>query len=341
MSNVNSLVARAALGVAGAILVSASAAAAEPVAVSNAVAGAEIAIATPVYRSALTGIKYFQRCDYDPLSNEEAIGRVYWYLQCYPARLKIDMENLQGEALEPQTAVEDYFAFLNFEQDASGSWVPKGTRVMYPIFDNGTETADGIWKAPTDKSAPCVAIPSGYLWRYTCRSSCYKPEMSLWFGEGDVAIKEAYDRGIDKVVVLDETATLDHPTFATVPVYSYTASDRDKQHDILSITTESGGNLKVTTNHPLIDELGYVREAETFTIGDALIRESGALDPIVNIEHEDYFGKVYNLMPNTESKLGNVVIAEGFLSGSEWYQNEASDLLNSKLLRANIPEDIL
>jgi hypothetical protein len=303
------------------------------------IASASVAYADN-YSSVFQGVRLLQRCDSDMLSDSDGIGRVHWYANCYPDRVKADMEAVLGEAIGGSTqALEIYYDFMGFHRNAAGEWVPKGVHVFYPLFER--EPFDS-WHAPTEALPQvCIAIPAGYRFTMSCRSSCYTPSMRLAFPEGDIAIKTASDAKTPKVTVLADDSTLDDIKTASVDVFGYVTSKVEQEHEILTFETASGGLLEVTTNHPLLDGGGYLREARTFGVGDALVRADNSLDEIVKVTPWKYFGKVYNIAPNSETKLGNVVIAEGFLSGSELYQNEWKNMLDSQLLRANIPAEAL
>jgi hypothetical protein len=53
------------------------------------------------------------------------------------------------------------------------------------------------------------------------------------------------------------------------------------------------------------------------------------------------FTKVYNLKPTTTDLTSNILVAQGYLSGSVRYQNEYIKYLNRVLLRHNIPSSVI
>lgn len=297
------------------------------------------------YFSINQGARVLERCNKDPLDNIQAEGRVHWYAKCHPDLLRADMEAIEGAP--PPDFLSSYYDFMGFKLNAEGKWVRKAERVFYPLFERAELDA---WHAPTqitegtspEQDVFCrIQIPEGYKFSLSCRSSCYTPSMRLEFPEGALAIKAAFDARTPKTIVLAEDSTLEEIKTASIDVFGYVVSRVEQEHDILTFETASGGRLEVTTNHPLLDAAGYVREAGTFGVGDALIRADSSPDEIVNITPWKYYGKVYNIAPDSVTKLGNVVIAEGFLSGSELFQNEWKTMLDSQLLRANIPAEAL
>jgi hypothetical protein len=90
-----------------------------------------------------------------------------------------------------------------------------------------------------------------------------------------------------------------------------------------------------------VDENGVVKTADKFKVGESLIHYLTGLDPIVSIKKEGYFGKVYNLAPNTKLPLSNILVAQGYLNGSSYFQNDGVDLQNRKLLRRTVPNRLI
>ena len=86
---------------------------------------------------------------------------------------------------------------------------------------------------------------------------------------------------------------------------------------------------------------GFMLEASKFKIGDSLVKLDGSLDPIVSIDADaQFFGKVYNISPVSNNDHENIVVAQGFLNGSQKYQKKAFGEINRLVLRSNIPADL-
>ncbi len=174
-----------------------------------------------------------------------------------------------------------------------------------------------------------------------CESSCYTPDQSLRFSDGDVNILEALKAKRNDVVTLAPDATLDSLSTHVDRVYSYTSEIRDAEQVVYKITTASGGSLSITNEHPVILSDGRVVKAETLTPHDQLIRAAGGADSIVRVERTTYFGKVYNIKPMSEEPISNVIIAQGFLVGSARFQNDDVEYMNRTLLFRAIPDDVM
>ena len=114
----------------------------------------------------------------------------------------------------------------------------------------------------------------------------------------------------------------------------------DTKHDVRTFHLASGGKLTVTDGHPIVDGNGYMREASYFKVGDSFVRTDGHADRIQRIDNKQYNGKVYNILPFTQSLLGNIVVAEGYLNGSAYYQNDGVGYLNQKLLRKTLTNGV-
>jgi hypothetical protein len=197
-----------------------------------------------------------------------------------------------------------------------------------------------VWKAPIDRNAPC-SVAGGFAVKLFCTASCYTPEQVVLFPEGFVPIKEARDVELPKVMTLFEGSSLDRILLQESDVLTYTTEVTKTWHDILKFKTESGGELKVTKNHPIVDGQGKVKTADSFKVGEALVHYLNGLDPIVDISPMRYFGRVYNLAPNNKTLISHILVAQGFLNGSSWYQNDGVRFLNRNILRKNIPNSLI
>jgi len=174
-----------------------------------------------------------------------------------------------------------------------------------------------------------------------CTASCYTPEQEILFPEGFFEIKQAKEQVFPDVMALRDASTFSNLKLASYPVESYTEEVRPTWHDILRFKMKSGGSLSVTTNHPVVDEDGAVKTADKFKVGESLIHYLSGLDPIVTIKQERYWGKVYNLAPNTKLPMSNILVAQGYLNGSSYFQNDGIDLQNRKLLRRTVPDRLI
>ncbi|TMO04007.1 Hint domain-containing protein [Pseudoalteromonas sp. S558] len=268
---------------------------------------------------ALDPVRIEQRCEDDSISTAQGLGRNEWAKKC--------------THISPRTY--DYNVF--------DDWGNQRSRVYYPSFYK-PNNFDDWFRAPTAKAGSCnLGVHTAMI---SCLSSCYTPDQKLLFAEGELAIYDAFSRRVSRIVTLSDDAELDNIAYTVRNVDAYSESVKDVIHRILEIKTRDGGSLKVTLNHPLLISTGHMKNAEDIHIGDSLITESGDFDEILSIEEVEFYGKVYNVRPDSDgadgvSLNGQIVVAQGFLSGSMYYQNTGANHVNRLLLRDSLPDDLI
>ena len=113
------------------------------------------------------------------------------------------------------------------------------------------------------------------------------------------------------------------------------------QQTIFTLRMKSGGQLRVTNEHPLVTSDGVMKQAQTLVVGEELVRDNGSPDPVVSIVKSTELTKVYNLRPTTTDLTSNILVAQGYLTGSARYQNEYIKYLNRVLFRQKIPSAMI
>ncbi|HEX8115242.1 MAG TPA: Hint domain-containing protein [Kofleriaceae bacterium] len=192
----------------------------------------------------------------------------------------------------------------------------------------------------TDGTGKTRAVGAFWVVSY-CESSCYTPDQSLRFSDGDVNIVEALQARRNDLVTLSPDATLDAITTQVDKVFSYTVEIRDTTNPIVKVATASGGSLSVTTEHPVLTSKGRLVKAETLTVHDELLLADGTPDPITHVERSTHFGKVYNIKPLSPEPVSNILIAQGFLVGSARFQNDDVGYMNRILLFRAVPHGVI
>jgi len=222
-------------------------------------------------------------------------------------------------------------------------------RPLYPSFDTTvTGTGTQLFPHPTLANCSLYSDKTGTtLWNtffyvsYYCESSCYAPDQSLRFSDGDVNVVKAMKEKRDDLVTLTADATLDDLATQTARVFSYTTEIRDAENVIYKLTTASGGSLSVTNEHPIITSVGRLVQAQKLALGDELLQADGTPDEIIKIEKSTLFGKVYNIKPAQTEPVANILIAQGFLVGSARFQNDDIGYINRILLFRGVPDDVM
>lgn len=231
-------------------------------------------------------ISILDRCTEQNLVPAEAEMRIAWFLACRK---------------QPPELVElvEFYA--------------QRKPVSYPLVYSPSANS---WKGPLRKDAPC----GDWVIKSFCIASCYTPDQEILFESGFLPIEEALNHNETHLIVLAPNSTLQKPVFKTISVEAYARSWQESHEIIRVIQTRSGGELKVTENHPVLLGSGDMIEARDLQIGDFLIKQNGQLDPVVAIQNVDYFGKVYNISPQSLDPYENILVAQGFLMGSGAYQ---------------------
>lgn len=295
----------------------------------------------------------YKRCEEDSLSPDQAVERVEWYAGHYAAEILAHVQIELGDPTVTADQAITYYRRTMLTDPINGGALK---RPKYPTFTKPAPAYDnplgyfapGYGYVPPNTAHDRNSLadkPADYSWTATCISSCYKPGTEILFDlQGqltNIPIEQAMTESIPRVAVLRDDSTLESPVLTSSEVLYYVNSLTETDHEILDFATASGASLKITPNHPVIADDGRVREASTFFVGENLVRADGTLDPIVSITHEIYHGRVYNIFPKSPSLVGQIVVANGFLNGSAWYQNGGVDHLNRSLFRDSLPAEVL
>ena len=303
------------------------------------------------------------RCMVDRLSPEEALGRNRYVKTCFPSVIWDTATILNG--MKKPNSFEDAWSLVQIVLELNGNRPRPRPFHFTPIYlDNPKADAQIGWTAPKvaptsedlisaestkaycsrPENVPPVNSPFGpigFRSGYTCLSSCYAPEVRVYFSSGYLPMKTAFETRPKQITVVSESSTLDNLSYRNEDISLWTASIRSEPHVLRVLTMSSGKTLRITDNHPLVLSDGFVREAKDIKIGDSLVRSDGTPEQIIKVVNQDYFGKVYNVQPKGESAKGNIVIAEGYLSASNYYQNDGYELINERIFRSELPEEIL
>jgi hypothetical protein len=269
-----------------------------------------------------------------------------------------------GDAAEVNGAYSHYqwrTGVCSVANDANGfqKWTEPATLLLprpnYPTFGNNSQinTAVQLFPNPNPALHDCnmyldnhagvradVSV-TGFFVNGYCTSSCYTPEQQIDFGSEKSTILDALNSVKQGLTTLTEASTLRNIKFTTDGVASYTRELHDSEHPIFVIKTKSGGELRVTGNHPVLEGNGRIVQAQSLRAGKMLIKADGARDAIVSVTKTTHFGKVYNLKPNSTNRVENILVAQGFLVGSSRFQNEDVDFMNRIILGRGFPVDVI
>jgi hypothetical protein len=226
----------------------------------------------------------------------------------------------------------------------------KKARPLYPTFSNMADVTHPdnkmLFPHPTlanctlylDRNGTQPASVYGYNTYFIngyCEASCYTPEQRVLFSDGYEPILDALNARREDLITLTPDSSLDNVKLQQGHIYNYTAEIRDAEHPIVEIRTASGGQLRVTVEHPVITGEGRLVAAQSLKVGNELVKADGTLDPIVSVTRTRYYGKVYNLRPASTNRVSNVLVAEGYLVGSSLFQNDEVGYINRMILYRN------
>jgi hypothetical protein len=273
------------------------------------------------------------------VSSTTAQARYAWGLFCMNA-CKTGSMNCPPDATG--VTPRPYTAFLTDQSVTDYNTNPDLQPFLFPTYFDFVTF--GAWDIPDTAYPPatatnnCFALPTSAINAGLCVAGCYTPETALQFADGPMGIKDAALASKVDLLTLAPTATLDNLQTTQNQVQGYTTDMREGMESIHTLTMASGGQLRVTREHPLITGDGVIRQAQRLEVGDQLVRADGKKDPIVSIEVSQVFGKVYNVKPVTTDFTSNIVIAGGYLNGSERFQNEFLSTVNALILRRGLGE---
>lgn len=270
------------------------------------------------------------RCSNDSLSIPEATERYEWMKKCRSTIPVIDEFMKQ-------------FVEIKGAKMATKSFI-YDTRYVYATFmDTKTGTT---WKAPKDRNAACT-VPATVYVAAVCVASCSTPEQQI-LSQADANDKLAYtpfynawEKKFQFVGTLGSNSSMSSKTVQKTKVDQWVTEIEDADHDLIQFTMKSGRVLKLTVNHPLVTDQGSMRLAEDFKVGDNLVMLGGIGDPIVKLEHVKYHGKVYNLFVESAALQKNIVVTNGYLNGTAYFQNDGAQHLNRRILQGTLIKGVL
>lgn len=292
------------------------------------------------------------RCEQwgDSLPNDAGMinQRSAWTMKCM-LELSEDKSRPLSERLLHAAVHPTIKAFYNGKDAQTGRpFYPTWGKFQYKVAPKDPNIRPEViitnpagFKAPVDRNAPCNIVPHGYVVVGMCEGGCYTPDQLVLFDSGYQQIGDASVKSAGAAVTVDPASTLDKLAFKTTAVEAFTTSLIDEWNEIVDIETVSGKSLRVTTNHPMLVSDGIVRQAKDLKVGDVLVQENGSPDPISKLTGSTYFGKVRNVRVASTNLIENIVVAQGLLTGTSFYQNEGLTYVNRAIFRALVPESLL
>ncbi len=262
------------------------------------------------------------RCSHDSLSNERANGRYEWMVKC-------------------QNQIPLIKEFLTNFKDTDYQHISlnNSTRHLYPTFLEAQNSA--AWIAPTSPEESCAIPETAYI-AAVCVSSCATPDQTILAqGKQDLNLKpvpfiEALTKNLAWVGTLQSNSTMSSKELQKTAVDKWVTELVDTTQSVLIFKMKSGGEVTLTLNHAVLHESGRMKQAKEFKVGDNLLQLGGKLDTIASITEAKHFGKVYNLFVKSNDLKKNVVVINGYMAGTAFYQNEGTQELNRDLFKKRL-----
>lgn len=251
-----------------------------------------------------------------------------------------DLDDEVEQAAEREFDI-DLYPVYQYDNSAL-AWIGPGPNAA-PTWHGTTFSTihNRPYKLPGSRTSPNDVT----TWKVTiaglCEAGCYTPEQEVDFGGELSPVARAFAAGERKVTTLAPRATFDALHFIVNDVARWTVDIAPANQEIITLHMESGGELRVTTEHPLLTSEGVMKRAKDLVIGESLVQKNGSPDPIVSTEKQMVFTKVYNLRPATTDLTSNILVAQGYLNGSARYQSEYLKYLNRVLIRNKIPAELI
>jgi hypothetical protein len=174
---------------------------------------------------------------------------------------------------------------------------------------------------------PFIPVTAGCIFGLTvlgfCKAGCYTPEQKVLFNGAYSGVQHAYESGSTTVTGLTAGSTLRNMGFAEQHIQTYVAGDTTE--DIFVLTDKKGDKIQVTSEHPMVLADGTVVKAKTLQRGDRLAKADGSTAKLTSVTTFPFTGTVWNVEPASHDKAENILVGQGFLTGSVRFQNEWAD----------------
>jgi len=245
--------------------------------------------------SSVASAQLTARCSEDALGVADAQGRNGWAYNC---------------GLITQAARD----FYNLDADY----------VVFTVGCGHAGCSPFIPVTPTDSClVPGVPSPPGPTILGFCKAGCYTPEQKVLFNGTYSGVQHAYETHKTTVTGLTAGSSLRDLSFAEQPIQTYVAGSTTE--DIFVLKDRRGDTVKVTSEHPMVLEDGTVVKARSLQKGDQLAKADGTMSRLVEIKTFSFTGTVWNVEPASHDKAENILVGQGFLTGSVRFQNEWAD----------------
>ncbi|MFP2912313.1 hypothetical protein ACLESD_46285, partial [Pyxidicoccus sp. 3LFB2] len=195
--------------------------------------------------------------------------------------------------------------------------------ILYPVYADpwnmyapwkgpgsiGTTTA--ALTGPEIQMLPHTVKPAHIEMDGLCEPGCYTPDQQILLSDGPRGIRESLETGRLDLVTLTPEATFAKLDLMENKVQTYTLDRKEGEQEILTFHTASGGELRVTTEHPLVMPDGTLKRAREVSAGESLVTKEGKFDLIVEVDKDLVVTKAYNVAPGDDGPASNILVGAG------------------------------
>lgn len=128
---------------------------------------------------------------------------------------------------------------------------------------------------------------------------------------------------------LEEGSTVSKQTFGSRAIRMVIAGPERKP--MVNLMTSDGSSISVTSRHPMILDSGEMVAAEDLKVGDLLAKFDGTKAEITNIERSLTDDDVFNLLLDVDSPISHSIIAEGLVTGDQYWQGRSESFLGTTI----------
>jgi hypothetical protein len=266
------------------------------------------------------------RCSKDNLTEAQSKGRYQWMKRCAS---QVPM-------------LRDFLSQYDNSNGVADNLKYKGN-LIYASFMDSAFNPEKRWIAPTTKNASCT-VPTTVYVSAICVVDCATPEQPVMAAQRGgkfeyLTFENAWNKQFEFVATLKSDSTMSTKYVYNTPVDEWIQGSVENRA-VIEFTLQSGRKLRVTPGHPLVTSDGGMKEARLFKAGETLTMLGGQGDGIVAMSEQLYNGRVYNVFTKSNDAKRNIIVINGYLSGSAFFGGEGIEYLNRQILRSSLTKGV-
>lgn len=264
------------------------------------------------------------------------------------------VDSIKADAFKKANIEIGRLTYASFQKGSSKNgglvwetWLPPGApNTANSIFRDanyGLKTITSNTEYLDVSKMGCQA-PSTLKVASICTSSCTTAQSQLltdYKASKQTPFIEALKNNLPSIATLTKDSSLSNFKLQQTKVDHFITEFEDAHIQLLVFNMASGKQVEFTKNHPILTARGEMKIAENFKVGDTFVTLDRKQDAIKSITPKEIFGKVYNVILYSEEPKENILVTEGYLNGTSWYQNAGSDLVNQNILAGQLTAGVV